>query len=84
MIFKDDDAPRYVLGFVVIVTSFIAGITVLIYRLVCVFENRKRDQSGTVEGYENAYQDDLTDRTVSARANLLICSLQTVDSDQNP
>ena len=48
------------------------------------FENRKRDQCGTVEGYENAYLDDLTDRTASARTNLLICSLSTVNSDQNP
>lgn len=60
------------------------GVTVLIYRLVCVSENRKRDQSGTVEGYENTYLDDLTGITVSARANLLVCSLLTVNSDQNP
>ncbi|CRL28154.1 unnamed protein product [Penicillium camemberti] len=44
LIFKDNDAPRYVLGFIVAATSFVAGVTVLIYRLVCVLENRKRDQ----------------------------------------
>lgn len=60
------DAPRYVPGFItVVVTSFAAGITVLLYRFVCVRENKQRDQSGTPEGYENAYQDDLTDKTVS-------------------
>lgn len=42
-------------------------------------------KSGTVEGYENAYQDDLSDRTAGANAsaNLFICSLPTVNSDQN-
>lgn len=84
MISKDNDAPRYVLGIIVVVTAFVVGVTVLIYRLVCVLENRKRDQSGTVEEYENAYLDDLTDRTASARTDLLICSLPTVNSDQNP
>ncbi|KAJ5813008.1 hypothetical protein N7447_010031 [Penicillium robsamsonii] len=64
LMFKEIDAPRYVPGFiVVVVTSFVAGVTVLIYRFVCVRENRKRDQSGTAEGYANAYQDDLTDKT---------------------
>lgn len=53
-------------GFItVVVTSFAAGILILVYRFVCVWENRKRDLSGTAEGYENAYQDDLTDKTVS-------------------
>lgn len=59
------DALRYVAGFItVVVTSFGAGVTVLVCRLICVRQNRKRDDSGTSEGYENAYQDDLTDKTV--------------------
>ncbi|CAI7667254.1 unnamed protein product [Penicillium pancosmium] len=66
LVYQTQDAPRYVPGFItVVVTSFAAGILVLVYRFVCVWENRKRDQSGTAEGYENAYQDDLTDKTVS-------------------
>lgn len=66
LVYKPKDAPRYVPGFItVVVTSFAAGILMLVYRFVCVWENRKRDQSGTAEGYENAYQDDLTDKTVS-------------------
>ncbi|CAI7661842.1 unnamed protein product [Penicillium manginii] len=64
LVYQTKDAPRYVPGFItVVVTSFAAGILVLVYRFVCVWENRKRDQSGTAEGYENAYQDDLTDKT---------------------
>ncbi|KAJ5712615.1 hypothetical protein N7493_009083 [Penicillium malachiteum] len=64
LVYKDKAAPRYVSGFItVVVTSFIAGIIVLCYRWVCVRDNRKRDESGTLEGYENAYQDDLTDKT---------------------
>ncbi|KAJ5983106.1 hypothetical protein N7481_005205 [Penicillium waksmanii] len=64
LVYQTQDAPRYVPGFItVVVTSFAAGILVLVYRFVCVWENRKRDQSGTAEGYENAYQDDLTDKT---------------------
>lgn len=39
------------LGFIVAVTSFVGGVTVLIDRFVCVWENRKRDQSKTVEEY---------------------------------
>ena len=65
LVYKEKDAPRYVSGFVVVViTSVVAGVIFLVYRLVCVMENRARDKSGTSEGYENAYQDDLTDKTV--------------------
>ncbi|KAJ5525284.1 hypothetical protein N7494_011934 [Penicillium frequentans] len=64
LVYKTKDAPRYVPGFItVVVTSFAAGVIVLIYRFICVWENRHRDESGTSEGYENAYQDDLTDKT---------------------
>lgn len=28
-------------------------------------ENRRRDKTGTVEGFEHAYEDDLTDKMVS-------------------
>lgn len=46
-------------------TSFAAGVVTLIYRFVCVWKNGKRDDSGIPEGYEHAYQDTLTDKTVS-------------------
>jgi hypothetical protein len=47
------------------VTTVIAGILVVIYRFVCLHDNKKRDATGVLEGFENAYQDDLTDKTVS-------------------
>ncbi|PLB51437.1 MFS general substrate transporter [Aspergillus steynii IBT 23096] len=63
LVFEDKDAPRYVPGFiVVIVTSITAGLLVLIYRYICVWDNRRRDKQGA-EGFGNAYQDDLTDLT---------------------
>ncbi|KAL3493301.1 major facilitator superfamily domain-containing protein [Aspergillus germanicus] len=62
--FRTQDYPRYVPGFIVtVVTTVIAGILVFIYRFVCLRDNRKRDASGVMEGFENAYQDDLTDKT---------------------
>ncbi|RMZ13018.1 hypothetical protein D0862_02478 [Hortaea werneckii] len=60
--FKPNDAPRYPRGFiVVVVTSIAAGVAVVIYRGICVWLNRKRDQAGVEEGFEHAYEDDLTD-----------------------
>jgi hypothetical protein len=64
-VFRAQDAPRYTLGFiVVVVTAIIAGIIVLVYRFVCAHENRRRDASGTSEAFEHAYEDDLTDKKV--------------------
>lgn len=68
MVFEEKDKPRCIPGFVVvIVTSAVAGLLVMVYRYVCIWDNRKRDKAGTVEGFENAYQDDFTDKTVSIR-----------------
>jgi hypothetical protein len=33
----------------------------LLYRFICARENKKRDQSGIAEAFENAYDDDMTD-----------------------
>jgi hypothetical protein len=33
----------------------------LLYRFVCARENKKRDESGIAEAFENAYDDDMTD-----------------------
>jgi hypothetical protein len=33
----------------------------LLYRFVCARENKKRDNSGIAEAFENAYDDDMTD-----------------------
>lgn len=65
--FKEQDAPRYVPGFiVVVVTAILALLLALVYRFLCVYSNKKRDRQGTEESFENAYEDDLTDKTVSA------------------
>lgn len=48
-----------------VVTSVLAAVLVIVYRYVCLWDNRKRDESGIAEGFGNAYQDDLTDKTVS-------------------
>lgn len=42
-----------------------SAVLVILYRYVCIWENKRRDRSGIAEGYGNAYQDDLTDKTVS-------------------
>lgn len=42
-----------------------AGLNVL-YRLICVWQNKRRDQAGIMEGYDHAYEDDVTDKKVSA------------------
>jgi hypothetical protein len=61
------DAPRYVPGFVaVVITAIVAAGFIAAYRLVCILDNRKRDKSGIMEGFEHAYEDDLTDMKVSA------------------
>ncbi|KAF2093092.1 MFS general substrate transporter [Rhizodiscina lignyota] len=63
LIFKPKDAPRYAPGFIaVIVTSAVVAVLSLVYRVVCVLENRKRDKAGIMESYDHAYEDDLTDR----------------------
>ncbi|KUL85013.1 hypothetical protein ZTR_07784 [Talaromyces verruculosus] len=62
-VFRAQDAPRYTVGFIVVlVTAIVAGIIVLVYRFVCAYENRRRDASGTSEAFEHAYEDDLTDK----------------------
>ena len=44
-----------------VVTSAVAAGLVLVYRFLCVWENKKRDKAGTLEAFEHAYEDDLTD-----------------------
>ncbi|KAL1891709.1 hypothetical protein Sste5346_007458 [Sporothrix stenoceras] len=62
LVFKTKDYPRYAPGFTVVVaTSVIAGVLALVYRFVCIWDNKRRDKSGTTEGFDNAYDDDLTD-----------------------
>lgn len=63
LVFKTNEAPKYNTGWITtIVTSIVTAIVSLIYRAVCVYENKKRDKSGVMEAYEHAYEDDLTDK----------------------
>ncbi|KAF4447338.1 hypothetical protein F53441_9135 [Fusarium austroafricanum] len=60
--FKKGDAPRFAPGFIiVVVTSIVAGLLAIVYRFMCMWTNKKRDKAGTVEGFDHAYEDDLTD-----------------------
>ncbi|VTT69226.1 unnamed protein product [Fusarium fujikuroi] len=69
--FKKGDAPRFEPGFiVVVVTSIIAGLLALVYRGLCMWSNSKRDKAGTTEGFDHAYEDDLTDKKASHLFNI--------------
>lgn len=64
LIFKPEDAPRYAPGFIaVVVTSAVAAVLSMVYRFICISENKRRDNAGTAEAYDHAYEDDLTDKT---------------------
>ena len=41
-----------------------------------MWENKKRDRTGTLEAFENAYEDDLTDRKVRTCIQALIAIIQ--------
>lgn len=67
MVFKNSDAPGYAPGFIVtVVTSIAASVLAIVYRYVCIWENGRRDKSGVGEGFDHAYEDDLTDMKVRA------------------
>ena len=54
----------------------------MLYRFVCIRDNRKRDETGTLEAFDHAYEDDLTDKTVSgppARTTSMLQQLSTVE-----
>lgn len=62
LLFKPEDAPVYGPGFIAVLgTGIAAAVLAIVYRYVCIWENRKRDKTGTLEGYDHAYEDDLTD-----------------------
>jgi len=87
LVFKPKDAPRYAPGFiVVVVTSIVAGLLAGLYRLLCVWSNKSRDEAGTSEAFDNAYEDDLTDikvTTVQTSRSLIYNSL-TSTSIESP
>jgi hypothetical protein len=62
LLFKVGDAPTYGPGFLaVVITSILAAVLAVVYRYLCIWENNKRDKSGQIEAFDNAYMDDLTD-----------------------
>ncbi|KAG6368878.1 hypothetical protein INS49_003096 [Diaporthe citri] len=62
LVFREQDAPRYKVGFIVVVASTLAAALLLLaYRYVCLAHNRRRDRAGFMESFEHAYEDDLTD-----------------------
>lgn len=64
--FKTGDAPRYPKGFLVtVITAVAAAVCALLYRGVCMWYNKRRDDAGTMESFDHAYEDDITDLKVS-------------------
>jgi hypothetical protein len=64
MIFYSNEKPYYHTGFITCVaTSIGAALLMLAYSWVCRMENKKRDAEGVPEGFDHAYEDDLTDKT---------------------
>ncbi|KAL1959131.1 hypothetical protein VTO42DRAFT_2918 [Malbranchea cinnamomea] len=62
ILFKPEDAPVYAPGFIaVLVTSIVGLLLAIVYRYVALYINRKRDKAGTLEGFDHAFEDDLTD-----------------------
>ncbi|KAK5128254.1 hypothetical protein LTR85_002921 [Meristemomyces frigidus] len=63
LVFKEEEAPFYTTGWITtVITSAVAVILSLVYRTICVWENKRRDKTGQLEAYEHAFEDDLTDR----------------------
>lgn len=82
--YRPQDAPRYVLGFVVvIITSAISCVLMIAYRVVCAYDNKKRDAAGIMEAFDNAYDDDLTDKKVCP-TKCYMRDAQVLTEPQNP
>ncbi|KAF7196887.1 putative transporter [Pseudocercospora fuligena] len=63
LIFYENEAPYYNTGWITTVVSLIVTIVLtIVYRYVCVWDNRQRDKTGS-EAFDHAYEDDFTDKT---------------------
>lgn len=49
---------------VVVITAIATILLALVYRYLCVFQNKRRDKAGVMESFEHAYEDDVTDKKV--------------------
>jgi MFS family permease len=64
LIFKPKDAPGYAPAFIIVfVTALATMVLIGAYWALAVWENKKRDAAGVMEGFENAFDDDQTDKT---------------------
>ncbi|SMY30013.1 unnamed protein product [Zymoseptoria tritici ST99CH_1A5] len=64
LLFIESEAPYYTTGWIATITTMVLAISLtVLYRFVCVWENRKRDREGTREAFDHAYEDDWTDVT---------------------
>jgi hypothetical protein len=58
MLFKPKDAPTYAPGFIVVLaTSTVAAVLAIVYRFVCIRENRHRNESDSDDGLDSALAD---------------------------
>lgn len=65
LLFRPRDAPSYGFGFAaVVITAAATAVIALVYGYICVWHNRRRDSAGTMESFEHAFEDDLTDKKV--------------------
>lgn len=62
LVFLTREAPHYTTGFATVTaTSALAIILALLYRYICIRENKARDDRGIAEGYDHAYEE-MTDK----------------------
>ncbi|KAK4939807.1 hypothetical protein LTR10_019980 [Elasticomyces elasticus] len=86
--FRSQDAPNYAPGLATVVaTSLAVAALSIVYRFVCIRENRKRDQTGTLEAFDHAYEDDLTDKKIVLKlvgegAHVLAVDLNGAEAEQ--
>ncbi|KAH8890176.1 MFS transporter [Thozetella sp. PMI_491] len=64
LLFKDTESPIFTSGWIAVLACICAAtVLALGYRQICVWENSKRDRAGFVEGFDHAFEDDLTDKS---------------------
>lgn len=65
------EAPEYAAGSIAFVsTSCAAAVLSLVYRFYCIWENERRDMTGTAEEFDHVYEDDLTDGKVRSTSEV--------------
>lgn len=63
----------------VVICCVLGAVLILAYAAVCKWDNRRRDKAGIPEGFDHAYEDDLTDRTVSQTRSFLLLSTLSLE-----